>query len=120
MALYHDFLVEDREFTSYEDLKAHCRLKAPENFNFAYDIVDRYTVTEPGKRALVWCDDDGEEHTWTFEQISADSKRTAYFLASQGIKKGDAVMMILRRRYEWWWVMMALHRIGAIDRKSVV
>ena len=54
MALYHDFLVEDREFTSYEDLKAHCRLKAPENFNFAYDIVDRYTVTEPGKRALVW------------------------------------------------------------------
>lgn len=87
MALYHDFLVEDREFTSYEDLKAHCRLKAPENFNFAYDIVDRYTVTEPGKRALVWCDDDGEEHTWTFEQISADSKRTAYFLASQGIKK---------------------------------
>ena len=114
MALYHDFLVEDREFTSYEDLKAHCRLKAPENFNFAYDIVDRYTVTEPGKRALVWCDDDGEEHTWTFEQISADSKRTAYFLASQGIKKGDAVMMILRRRYEWWWVMMALHRIGAI------
>ena len=114
MALYHDFLVEDREFTSYEDLKAHCRLKAPENFNFAYDIVDRYTVTEKRKRALVWCDDDGEEHTWTFEQISADSKRTAYFLASQGIKKGDAVMMILRRRYEWWWVMMALHRIGAI------
>ncbi|MGN0729065.1 AMP-binding protein [Treponema sp.] len=114
MALYHDFLVEDREFSSYEDLKKNCRLKAPENFNFAYDIVDRYTVTEPGKRALVWCDDSGEEHSWTFEQISADSKRTAYFLASQGIKKGDAVMMILRRRYEWWWVMMALHRIGAI------
>ena len=114
MALYHDFLVEDREFTSYEDLKAHCRLKAPENFNFAYDIVDRYTVTEPGKRALVWCDDDGEEHTWTFEQISADSKRTAYFLASQGVKKGDAVMLMLLRRYDWLWVMIALHRIGAI------
>ena len=114
MALYQDFLVENREFNSYEDLKAHCRLKAPRNFNFAYDIVDRYTITEPGKRALVWCDDNGEEHSWTFEDISADSKRTAYFLASQGIKKGDAVMLILRRRYEWWWAMMALCRIGAI------
>ncbi len=114
MALYHNFLVEDREFTSYEDLKNNCRLKAPENFNFAYDIVDKYTVTEPGKRALVWCDDNGEEHDWTFEDISAASKRTAYFLVSHGIKKGDAVMLILRRRYEWWWTMMALCRIGAI------
>ena len=37
MALYNHFLVEDREFTSYEDLKKNCKLKAPENFNFAYD-----------------------------------------------------------------------------------
>ena len=114
MALYHEFLTEDREFTSYEDLKAHCRLKAPEGFNFAYDVVDRYTITEPRKRALVWCDDNGEEHDWTFEDISAASKKTAYFLVSNGIKKGDTVMLILRRRYEWWWLMMALCRIGAI------
>lgn len=114
MALHHEYLVEDREFTSYDDLKANCRLKAPENFNFAYDIVDKYTITEPGKRALVWCDDNGEEHSFTFEDISRDSKRTAYMLTTLGIKKGDAVMLMLRRRYEWWWVMMALHRIGAI------
>ena len=106
--------LKQTKFTSQDDFIRNFHIEVPDNFNFAYDIVDRYTVTEPGKRALVWCDDDGEEHTWTFEQISADSKRTAYFLASQGIKKGDAVMMILRRRYEWWWVMMALHRIGAI------
>ncbi|MBQ5876985.1 MAG: AMP-binding protein, partial [Treponema sp.] len=114
MALYNHFLVEDREFTSYEDLKKNCKLKAPENFNFAYDIVDRYAAETPDKRALVWCDDNGEEHIYTFAQMSADSKRTAYFLTTQGIKKGDAVMLILRRRYEFWWFMLALHRIGAI------
>ncbi len=114
MALYHDFLVEDREFTSYDDLKKNCRLKAPENFNFAYDIVDRYARETPEKRALVWCDDNGDEKIFSFADISADSKRTAYFLAAQGIRKGDAVMLILRRRYEFWWFMMALHRIGAI------
>ena len=85
-----------------------------DNFNFAYDIVDRYTITEPGKRAMVWIDDNGEEKTFTFEDISRESKRVAYYFTTLGIKKGDAVMLMLRRRYEWWWIMMALHRIGAI------
>lgn len=114
MALYHEFLVEDRDFTDYLDLKSHCRFKTPENFNFAYDIVDKYTVTEPGKRALVWVDDNGEEKFFTFEDISRESKRAAYYFTTLGIKKGDAVMLMLRRRYEWWIIMMALHRIGAI------
>ena len=39
MTLHNNFLVEDREFTSYDDLKKNCKLKAPENFNFAYDIL---------------------------------------------------------------------------------
>ena len=64
-ALYHDYLVEDREFKDYEDLKKNCKLKAPENFNFAYDVVDRYATEFPGKRALVWLDDNGEEYTFT-------------------------------------------------------
>lgn len=114
MTLEHDYLVEDREFTSYDDFKKNCRLKAPKDFNFAYDIIDRYAKLTPEKRALVWCNDDGEEKTFTFLQISQESKRTAYFLAQQGIKKGDTVMLMLRRRYEFWWFMVALHRIGAI------
>lgn len=114
MELTHDFLVEDRDFSSYEDLKAHCRLKAPENFNFAYDVVDKYAKMSPNKRALVWCNDNGEEKTFTFAQISAASKQTAYFLTAHNIKKGDAVMLILRRRYEYWLFTLALHRIGAI------
>ncbi len=113
-ALYHEFLVEDREFKNYEDLKEHCHLKAPKDFNFAYDIVDKYATDFPGKRALVWLDDNGEEHEFTFDDISRESKRAAYWLSSVGIKKGDTVMLMVRRRYEWWFLMPALHRIGAI------
>lgn len=114
MELFRDYLVENRDFTSYEDLKAHCKFKVPEDFNFAYDVVDRYAQTEPEKRAMVWVDDNGEERTFTFADISRESKRTAFFLHQQGIKKGDAVMLILRRRYEFWYFIIALHRIGAI------
>ena len=113
-SLYGDFLVENRVFEDYTDLKKNCRLKAPENFNFSYDIIDRYAKECPEKRALVWCDDNGEEKTFTFADISVESKRAAYFLSAAGIKKGDAVMLILRRRYEFWILMPALHRIGAI------
>lgn len=114
MELSHEFLVEDRDFLSYEDFKFHCALKAPENFNFAYDIVDRYAKECPEKRALVWCNDNDEEKIFTFADISAASKKTAYFLTAHGIKKGDAVMLMLRRRYEYWLFILALHRIGAI------
>ena len=112
-SLYHEYLVEDREFTSFEDFKKHCRLKTKPDFNFAYDIVDKYATDFPGKRALVWINDEGEEKTFTFDDISRESKRAAYWLASKGIKKGDTVMLVLRRRYEWWILMPALHRIGA-------
>lgn len=113
-SLYGEFLVENRDFEDYTDLKKNCRLKAPENFNFSYDIIDRYAKECPEKRALVWCDDNGGEKTFTFADISVESKRAAYFLSASGIKKGDAVMLILRRRYEFWILMPALHRIGAI------
>ena len=114
MDLSHEFLVEDREFKDYDDFKAHCRLKTIPDFNFAYDIIDRYAKDAPGKRALVWIDDNNDEETFTFDDISRESKRAAYWLTSKGIKKGDTVMLILRRRYEWWILMPALHRIGAI------
>ena len=115
MELSHEFLVENREFKDYEDFSRNCKLKAPENFNFAYDIVDRYAKDAPEKRALVWIDDSSEDALeFTFTDISRESKRAAYWLVQKGIKKGDTVMLVLRRRYEWWILMPALHRIGAI------
>lgn len=113
-SLYHDYLVEDRDFVDYDDFKKNCKLKTKKDFNFSYDIVDKYASDFPGKRALVWINDDGEEKTFTFDDISRESKKAASWFVSKGIKKGDTVMLVLRRRYEWWILMPALHRIGAI------
>ncbi len=114
MNFYADYVENGTEFTNYEDLKKNFKIKVPENFNFSYDIVDRYEEKEPSKRALVWCDDTGDEKIFTFADIARESRRTANYLVSKGIKKGDAVMLILRRRYEFWFFITALHRIGAI------
>ncbi|WP_458449520.1 AMP-binding protein [Fibrobacter sp.] len=102
------------DYESYEDLYKNFKINIPEDFNFAYDVVDEYAKTEPKREALVWCDDNDEDHIFTFKDLSLASMRTANFLCEQGIKKGDRVMLILRRRYEFWFFLLALHRIGAI------
>ena len=51
-ALYREYL-EDADFGSYEDFLRNYRIKTPENFNFAYDVLDRIAKEEPEKRALV-------------------------------------------------------------------
>ena len=114
MNFYSDYVENGTVYTNYEDLKKNFKIKVPENFNFSYDIIDRYEEKEPTKRALVWCDDSGDERIFTFADIARESRRTANYLVSKGIKKGDAVMLILRRRYEFWFFITALHRIGAI------
>ncbi len=102
------------EFNSYEDFVENFKINIPDNFNFAYDVVDEYASTTPDKIALVWCNEKGDSETFTFGQLKKYSDKAANFFKSAGIKKGDPVMLILKRRYEFWFCILALHKIGAI------
>lgn len=102
------------QFRDYNDFYNHFHLNVPENFNFAYDVVDEYARLEPTKRALVWCDDYGSERIFSFADIKQLSDKAANFFLSLGIDRGDTVLVILQRRYEYWIVLMALAKIGAI------
>ncbi len=74
----------------------------PDDFNFGYDVVDDIAAAEPDRRAMVWCNPEGEEHVFTFGDMKRWSDKTANFLAAQGIGRGDMVMVILRRHYQFW------------------
>ena len=102
------------EFTSYEDFNTNFEIKIPDNFNFAFDVVDEIALKSPNKIAMVWCDDKGNEARFTFAQMKFYSNKAANFFKSAGIRKGDPVMLILKRRYEFWFCALALHKIGAI------
>lgn len=101
------------DFDSYEDFAENFRIDVPENFNFAYDVVDEWARVEPDKRALLWCDDHNNERSFTFADISRLSNRMANSFSAMGIGKGDVVMCILRRRWEYWVTAVALCKIGA-------
>jgi acetyl-CoA synthetase len=102
------------EFSSYEDFKEGFAIEVPENFNFAYDVVDEWARIAPEKTALVWCNEQGEKASFTFAQVKLYSDKTANFFRSLGIGKGDPVMLILKRRYEFWFCLLALHKLGAV------
>ena len=86
----------------------------PDDFNFAYDVVDDIALNDPQRRAMVWCNPEGEEHTFTFADMKLWSDKTANFLAGCGIGRGDRVLVILRRHYQFWFVATALHKLGAV------
>lgn len=113
MTLLDEFLNQTK-YESYEELKEKFAIHIPDDFNFAYDVVDRYAELDPNKEAMVWIDDDNQEKIFTFKDLKEASNKTANYLKFLGIKKGDAVMLILRRHYEFWFYLLALHRIGAI------
>src|SRR5574344_950969 len=102
------------EFESLEDFKANFKINVPENFNFAYDVVDEWARIQPKKRAICWTNDNGDHVDIAFDELRHDRDITAYYFQKLGIGKGDRVMLILKRRFEFWFSIIALHKLGAV------
>lgn len=112
MNLVNKFVNTD--FESYDDFYKNLKFNIPDNFNFGYDVVDELAKTNPDAKAMIWCNDHGDERIFTFRDMKYYSDKTANFFKSCGIKKGDFVMLILKRHYEFWFSIVALHKIGAV------
>lgn len=89
-------------------------INAPDNFNFGYDIIDKFAELEPNRRALLWVDLEGNEKQLSFGDLSRLSNKAANMFLEAGIKKGDCVLLLLKRHYQFWYILAALNKIGAI------
>ena len=106
------------EFNNYDDYLKNAVPNIPDNFNFAYDVVDVIADETPDKVAILWTDDAGEKKSITFKMLSQWSNAVANFLTAHGLKKGDTVLLFMRRRWEYWVLMMAMHKLGVIPIPS--
>lgn len=102
------------DFADWDDFKNNFNINVPDNFNFAYDVIDAWAEAFPHKKAMCWINDEGKHIDFTFNDFKTFSDKTASYFQSLGIKKGDTVMLILKRRYEFWFSILALHKLGAI------
>ncbi|MCQ2378564.1 MAG: AMP-binding protein [Victivallaceae bacterium] len=109
--IYHRYLSETLDRDGYlKGVKFHY----PSNFNFSFDVLDILAKKCPDKTALIHVDREHRTRNFSFREMSEESRRTANYFASLGIKKGDRVMLVLKRHYQFWFALTALHRIGAI------
>ena len=106
--------VKQTEFTSHEDFIKNLKIEVPENFNFGYDVVDAWAAEQPGKNAILWTNDQGLEHQYTYAELKEKTDAAASYFQSLGIGHGDMVMLILKRRIEFWFSIIALHKLGAV------
>jgi acetyl-CoA synthetase len=102
------------EFESYEDFYENYRCNVPDNFNFAYDVVDEWAKLQSEKLALLWTDDTQAMKSFTFADIKRLSDKAANALLALGVKKGDVVKLILKQRPGVWVLMCAISKIGAV------
>ena len=106
--------LKQTSFKSVEDYNKNLEFIIPENFNFAYDVMDAWAQEAPDKLAILWTNDQGEERRTTYGELKEQTDQAASYLQTLGIGKNDPVMLILKRHYEWWVIMLALCKIGAI------
>ncbi len=106
--------LKQTSFSSEQDFAQNMEYIVPENFNFAYDVVDAWAAEEPQRQALLWVNEEDEERRLTFQDLKVETDRAASYFQQLGIGHGDMVMLILKRRLEWWISMIALHKIGAV------
>lgn len=106
--------LKQTEFTSQEDFKQNLQYIVPDNFNFAYDVIDEWAKSHPDKLAILWSNDEGQSERITFSDLKKRSDQAASYFQQLGIGKGDSVMLILKRRVEFWIAVLGLHKIGAV------
>ena len=107
-----------RRFASYEDFVADFAVNVPENYNFAFDFLDREAAADPTRPAMRYIGPDGTRRDFDLAYFSRESSRMANAFAKAGIAKGDKVMIVLQRRVEFWVTVLALGKLGAVGVPS--
>jgi acetyl-CoA synthetase len=87
-----------------------------DEFNFALDWFDRIAA-DPGKAekpALVIVEQDGSATRRTFAELSERSNQVANWLRSQGVRRGDRMIIMLGNQVELWELMLAGIKLGIV------
>ena len=109
---------EKIRYNTYEELCREYVLPTPNDFNYAFDVLDRKAHLTPDALCVCHIDDAFVRREYSYKDMSRQSSKIANALKGLGLKKGDRVILLLHRRIEWWQTMLALHKIGAVGIPS--
>lgn len=87
-----------------------------EEFNFALDWFDQIAAdpAKGTKPALVIVEQDGSATRRSFGELSERSSQVAGWLRSQGVRRGDRMIIMLGNQVELWELMLAGIKLGIV------
>ena len=106
-------MTQPYQIGNYAETYSNFRLEAPERYNWAYDVFDRW-AEDPDKLALFWVGASGERKV-TFRELSERSQRVANALIGLGSQPGDRVFVMLPRIVEWWEILLGSIRAQTVS-----
>lgn len=84
-----------------------------DRFNWAHDWFDA-VARGNDRSALVIVEQDGSVLRRTYDEMARRSDQVATWLAQQGVRRGDAVLVMLGNQVELWESMLAIMKLGAV------
>lgn len=84
-----------------------------DRFNWAHDWFDVFARGN-GTPGLVIVEEDGSAASYTFDDLVVASDRVAHWLAAQGVRRGDSVVLMLGNQVELWQAMLGVMKLGAV------
>jgi len=104
-----------KNVSSWDNKKIVCKWFEGGKINVSYNCLDRHVHSwRKNKAAIIWIAEDGEEKTFTYEQLLNEVCKFSNVLKKKGIKKGDRICIYMPMVPELAIAMLACTRIGAI------
>ncbi len=79
--------------------------------NFIEDVIERFPFS---REAVIAIDSEGRRKVHCFSHLFARSLGLSGLMLAQGVRRGDAVMILVGNRIEWVITMLACFRMGAV------
>jgi acetyl-CoA synthetase len=98
---------------TYEEVYNAFQWEIPEFFNMGVEICDKWAHEEK-RLALLYLDQHGQEHKYTFSDLKRLSNKLANGLSACGLKKGDRIGIFLPQCPETAISHIAAYKMGAI------
>ena len=107
-----DFLLAHRE--DYRAAYDGFNWPSLEKFNWGLDYFRHLAATQGNQPCLWIVDESGTEAQVSFQTMEERSNQVAQFLKTQGVDRGDRVLLMLGNETALWEVMLACIKMGAV------
>ena len=83
--------------------------------NQAHECIDRHVEAGNGdKTAMIWVGKNGEEESYTFDDMKRETAKFANVLEGLGVQHGDRVFIFMERLPELYFAMFGVLKHGAV------